>query len=117
MRPLQENYRGHKIYKELQRHLKPTSNNQRNCQNYNKTINVNNVDNINCENTQQLTFNVDPLLKNSQTYAQTASSNNSAPSFNNQINGNSLLNFLDKFKSLIKLLISFLTTVLGRILT
>ncbi|VVC39861.1 Pre-C2HC domain [Cinara cedri] len=108
------NYKGCQIYKDLQRLRKPASD-IHDKYHYNKNI-VNNVNNTNCDATQQPTFNNHTPPKLSQTYTQAAHTNNLVPTSNNQINDNTFSNFLNEFKALINPLLSLLTTVLERLL-
>jgi len=101
------NYKGCRIYKDLQRFRKPNS--------YNHIIqsNVikgrNNINISNCKVTQQQTPDINPPPR---TYAHAASGH--IP--NTVTNDNSLSNFLSEFKALINPLLSLLTTVLDRLL-
>lgn len=108
------NYKGCQIYKDLQRLRKPALNIHSNYQN-NKNV-INNVNNTYCEATQQPTVNNHTPPKHSQTYAQATHTNNSVPTSINQINDNTLSNFLNEFKTIINPLLSLLTTVLDRLL-
>ncbi|XP_025424523.1 uncharacterized protein LOC112693598 isoform X2 [Sipha flava] len=111
------NYKGCKIYKDLQQLRKPATNNHGNYQNNKNVVNnINITKNTNCEATQQPTVNDYTPPKRSLTYAQATHNNNSDPTSNNQINDNTLSNFLNEFKALINPLLSLLTTVLDRLL-
>jgi hypothetical protein len=125
------NYKGCQVYKDLQNFHKPTSkkhgtnlnNNNINKNNDSHTNNVNNnsfnnndshINNVNnnyCKVTQEQPpkTNLFPSY-----YAQAASNQN--PISTNQTNENSLANFLNDFKALINPHLSFLTSVLNRLL-
>jgi hypothetical protein len=109
------NYKCCQIYKDFQRLRKPASNYHGIYQNNKNVNNINITKNTNCEATQQPIVNDYKPPKYSQTYAQATHNNNSDPTFNNQINDNTLSNFLNEFKALINPLISLLTTILDHL--
>lgn len=112
------NYKGCQVYKNLQQLRKSTSNKNNNFTNRISVKNVNNVnvENTDCEATQQPTTNTFKPQRPNYTYAQATSPNNSSQIPSNSINENALFNFLNEFKSLINPLLSLLTTVLNSLL-
>lgn len=84
--------------------------------NSNYTNNVNYVNNSNIEATHQHTSITNTPSDSPKSYAQAASPNNSSQTSNSLTNDNTLLNFLNEFKSLINPLLSLLTTVLDRLI-
>ena len=101
------NYKGCRIYKDLQRFRKPTPNKQTNQNNITKGRN--NVIINNCKVTQQQP-DINPPPR---AYADVTSGSTPTPAPND----NSLTNFLNEFKALINPLSSLLTNVLDRLLS
>lgn len=103
------NYKGCRIYKDLQRFRKPTTSNNHTAHN-NAKGRINNVNNNNCTVNQQQPPESHSLPR---TYAHATSNQNPDKNHNDNC---ILTNFLSEFKSLINPLLSLLTTVLDRLL-